>query len=185
MTRLENDLCKIDIAVDETYQSDADFKSKYDILLNPNKLSPDDYSKAYSIHVKLPDRQYSVALIGDYNCWDTNCAVIENDLLTILQGWDILQFNVNTAAVIRSVTLNSMAPNFEIHKVDMDYLIYGETDITMLNDRLETLWSFSGWDIFVSISGKRPFEIKADRICLYDFEDNYYELDFQGNEIRG
>ena len=184
MTRLENELCKISITVDETYQSDADFKSKYDILLNPNELPPDEYSKAYSIRVKLPDREYSIALIGDHNCWDTNCAVIEDDLLTILQGWEITQINVITAKVMRSFTLDTMAPNFEIHRVDTGYLIYGERDITMLNDKLETLWSFSGRDIFVSISGKNPFEIKADRICLYDFEDNYYELDFNGNEIR-
>jgi len=183
MTRIENDLCKIDIAVDETYQSDADFKSKYDIVLNPNELSPDDYSRAYSIRVKLLDREYSVALIGDCHCWDTNCAVIEDDLLTILQGWEIMQFNVIAAMVMRSVTLDTMAPNFEIHKVGTGYLIYGETDITMLNDKLETLWSFSGRDIFVSISGKTPFEIKGERICLYDFEDNYYELDFQGNKL--
>ena len=185
MTRLENDLCKIEIAVDETVQSDADFKNKYDILLNPNKLSPGEYSKAYSIRVQLLDHEYSVALIGDYNCWDAYCAVIENDLLTILQGWDIVQINVNTAAVIRSVTLNTRAPNYEIHKVKTGFLIYGETEITMLNDRLEILWSFSGHDIFVSVSGKTPFEIKGDRICLYDFEDNYYELDFEGKKIRG
>ena len=85
---------------------------------------------------------------------------------------------------MRNVTLNTMTPNFEIHKVSTEFLIYGETDITMLNDKLETQWSFSGRDIFVSVSGKTPFEIKADRICLYDFEDNYYEIDFEGHEIR-
>ena len=95
-----------------------------------------------------------------------------------------MQFNVNTASVMRTVVLDTMAPNFEIYKVDTGYLIHGEMDITMLNDKLETLWSFSGRDIFVSISGKPPFEIKADRICLYDFEDNYYELDFNGNVIH-
>ena len=46
-------------------------------------------------------------------------------------------------------------------------------ECSMLNNKLETLWLFSGRDIFVSVSGKNPFEIKADRICLFDFEDNY------------
>ena len=40
-------------------------------------------------------------------------------------------------------------------------------------------------DIFVSITDKTPFEIKSDRICLYDFEDNYYEIDFNGKELVG
>ena len=32
MTKLENDLCKTEIAVNETDASDADFKSKYDLF---------------------------------------------------------------------------------------------------------------------------------------------------------
>ena len=185
MTILENDLCRIELAVDETYATEADFNSKFDIVLNPHNRLQDEYSKAYAINVKLRDREYTFALIGDYNCWDTNCAVIEDNILTILQGWEITQFNVKSVQITRSVVLDTMAPNFEIHKTDHGYLIYGETDITMLNDKLEAMWSFTGRDIFVSISSKKPFEIKADRICLYDFEDNYYELDFHGNVIRG
>ena len=41
------------------------------------------------------------------------------------------------------------------------------------------------YDIFVSITNKTAFEIKTDRICLYDFYDNYYEIDFDGNMITG
>ena len=33
--------------------------------------------------------------------------------------------------------------------------------------------------------GEEPaFEMKSDRICLYDFEDNYYEIDYDGNVIK-
>ena len=46
------------------------------------------------------------------------------------------------------------------------------------------LWAFSGKDIFASVSGKLPFEIKDELICLYDFEDNYYEIDFEGKHIK-
>lgn len=46
-------------------------------------------------------------------------------------------------------------------------------------------WSFSGRDIFVRYMGEEPaFEMKSDRICLYDFEDNYYEIDYDGNVIK-
>ena len=46
------------------------------------------------------------------------------------------------------------------------------------------LWAFSGKDIFASVFGKLQFEIKDELICLYDFEDNYYEIDFEGNSIK-
>ncbi len=184
MTRLENESGIVEIPLDVTYGRDKDFNSKYDLIINPIGHPQNDYFRAYAIHVIIQDREYSVALIGDYNCWDDNCGVLDGDILTILQGWEITQFNVITAQVVRSVTLDTMAPNFEIHRINTGYLIYGETDITMLNDRLETLWSFSGYDIFVSSSDKIPFEIKEDRICLYDFGDHYYELDFQGKVWR-
>ncbi|MDE7205768.1 MAG: hypothetical protein K2N90_01155 [Lachnospiraceae bacterium] len=33
--------------------------------------------------------------------------------------------------------------------------------------------------------GEEPaFEMKRDRICLYDFEDNDYEIDYDGNVIK-
>ena len=183
MTRLENENCTIEIALDDAFRTDRDFNSKYDTVINPLGHPQNEYYRAYAIHVILQDRYYFAALIGDHNCWDDHCGVIDDDILTLLQGWEITQFNVVTAQVIRSVTLNTWAPNFEIHRVNTGYLIYGETDITLLNNNLKPLWSFSGRDIFVSSSGKKPFEIKEDRICLYDFMDYYYELDFQGNVI--
>ena len=42
-------------------------------------------------------------------------------------------------------------------------------------------WSFSGRDIFVSQFREKPFEICDNLIRLYDWEDNYYEIDFDGN----
>lgn len=183
MTILENEYCKIEIAIDDSYENDRDFNSKYDIVIKPIEYSKNHFYKAYAIQVSLKDRKYSVALIGDYNCQDENCGVLEDGTLTVLQGWTITQFDLIVAQVTRSVVINSMAPNFEIHRVNAGFLIYGETDITMLDDNLEMIWSFSGRDIFVSATGKKAFEIKDDRICLFDFEDRYYELDFYGNVL--
>ena len=183
MTRIVSERFIIVIAIDETYETDEDFQSRYDIVINPQNRPQNEFNKAYAIHVSSLGSEYSVALVGDHNCRDENCAVIEGSLLTVLQGWEITQFDVNNAHVTRTVILHTMAPNFEIHRVAAGYLIYGETEITMLNDELEVLLSFSGYDIFVSESNKTPFEITEDRICLYDFFDHYYELDFQGNVI--
>ncbi len=184
MTVLTNGFCTTEIAIDESFPSDANFESRYDIIINLDDRPRNDFSKAYFIGVKLRDREYSAAMIGDRNCWDTRCAIIEDEQLTVLQGWRVTQFDIRTASVIRSIELDTTAPNFEIYKVGTGYLIYGETAVTMLDKELKLLWSFSGRDIFVSATGKTSFEIKADRICLYDFEDNYYELDYQGHIIH-
>lgn len=36
-----------------------------------------------------------------------------------------------------------------------------------------------------SVSGKNGFELCENSIKLYDFEDNFYEIDFMGNLIAG
>ena len=53
----------------------------------------------------------------------------------------------------------------------------------MLDLDFKKQWSFSGKDIFVSISNREPFTIRENLICLYDFENNYYEIDFNGKQI--
>ena len=139
---------------------------------------------AYAIRVKMSDREYAVALVGDMNCQDIDCAVLEGEILTILHVFDVIQFNLNSAKIIRTVPLDSMFPNFSIYRVGGGYLIHGEVEIIMLNEDLEKVWTFGGRDIFVSVTGKEAFRIGEDRICLYDFEDNYYEIDFQGRLLK-
>ena len=53
----------------------------------------------------------------------------------------------------------------------------------MLSAGLNRLWSFSGADIFASVTGKNPVELRERSIVLYDFEDNRYEIDYDGNVI--
>ena len=54
----------------------------------------------------------------------------------------------------------------------------------MLDFDFNVKWSFSGGDIFVSITNKKEFELTEDRIKLYDFNDRYYEIDFNGKLLR-
>lgn len=178
---LKNDLCKVEIVLDNTWPSD----DAADYIYNPQNYAEDDYYKTFLIHLNLYSRKFSIALIGDGNCYEKNCAVLEGKNLTILQGWDVLQIDVTTGLLTKACSLESNGCNFEIHKVNDGYLIYGEIDITMLNHDLQKKWSFSGYDVFCSITGKKSFEIKPNYICLYDFYDNYYEIDFDGHEIIG
>ena len=48
---------------------------------------------------------------------------------------------------------------------------------------LNQIWRFSGKDIFAPARDKTTFTIENDSIKLYDFEDNFYELDFNGKLI--
>lgn len=119
----------------------------------------------------------------DLYTYDSDCAILENDILTILQDNMITQINITDASIIRIIMLDCFGCNFAIYKVKKGYIIYGEIEITMLDFDFKKQWSFAGKDIFASISGKEPFTIHENSICLYDFEDNYYEIDFDGKQI--
>ena len=65
---------------------------------------------------------------------------------------------------------------------EKEFILYGEVEIYRVDKNLNVLWEFSGKDVYVKKSGGEPaFQMKDDRICLYDFSDNYYEIDYEGN----
>ena len=177
-----NHCVKID--VDETYTIDSSDNRYYDVILNPYNYKHGDLTKTLAIHIVLPSKNFSIALIGSYFVSDKDCAILDNDILTVLLDQLIIQINITDGSIISHNKLDSFGCNFAIYRVEKGYIIYGEIEIVMLDFNFAKKWTFSGKDIFVSVSGKLPFEIKDDSICLYDFEDNYYEIDFEGNHIK-
>ena len=183
---LENDQFRVVITDDRRFESNTVEKSEadlsmYDIVFDPTESESLSYDIILSVKVESSDSTYTVGLIGSPHSEIDECAILEDNILTVLMCWDVLKLDLANAKIIKVAELTSMGCNFSIHKVNENYLVYGETDVTMLGPDLSEKWSFSGHDIFISISGKKEFEIKEDRICLYDFEDHYYELDFEGN----
>lgn len=72
---------------------------------------------------------------------------------------------------------------FSLNKFGDNYILHGEIEIARYNCDFNKIWSFSGRDIFASISGKNAFEMTENSIRLYDFRDNYYEIDYNGKKI--
>lgn len=180
---LQNEICHIEIQVDETYTVDSADNRHYDVTLNPGCYRHNNLSKTLSIHIKLCSREFQIALIGPFYSYDSDCAVLEDDILTVLQDNMVTQINVTSAAVIRNIMLDCFGCNFAIYKMEKGYMIYGEVEITMLDFNFQKQWSFSGKDIFVSASGRESFTIQKNSICLYDFGDNYYKIDIDGKQI--
>ena len=110
-------------------------------------------------------------------------AVLENDVLTLLQNERFLQINLSDGCIINEKPFEILGGVFEIRKIEKDYMVYGEIEIARFDKLFNKLWSFSGKDIFVSNSNKKAFEISDNRIKLYDFEGNYYEIDFDGKVL--
>ena len=174
----------VKIDMDYTYTVDSTDNRCYDVILNPYNYRHGDLTKTLAIDISLPSKHHSIALIGSYMIGDSDCAILENDILTVLLDQIIVQINILNGSIVNHIELDCLGCNFAIYRVENGYIIYGECEITMLGVDFSKKWAFSGKDIFASVSGKLPFEIKDNLICLYDFEDNYYEIDFEGNHIK-
>ena len=72
---------------------------------------------------------------------------------------------------------------FQIFKLENDYVVHGELEITRIDRDGNIQWQFSGADIFVSIDGQKEFIISGNYIMLSDFSNHKYKIDFQGKQI--
>lgn len=179
---LENENCSIKIIIDETYTVESADHLHYDLVLNPEGHTHNDFYKTLAIDIDLfPDDEFRVALVGDYETYDGRCAVLEDDFLIVMQNNTISKIRVCDGSLVLYKKFKCLGVAFEIYRIEGGYIIYGEVEIIMLDLNFDKRWGFSGRDIFVSLSGKDPFELCENSIKLYDFEDNYYEIDFEGN----
>lgn len=173
---LKNSTYEISIVVDSTYTVDSADNKYYDFTLNPQNKQHNDRYSTLNITISSESDKFSIALIGNSVSYAENCALLDGNILTVLQDNAISQIDCSTGSLLFYKNLKCYGNNWEIHRIPNGYLIYGEIEIIMLDLEFHTKWAFSGKDTFVS-----PFEIRSDRICLYDYENNYYELDFNGS----
>ena len=182
-TLLQNNKYRIKITEDNTYTLDSTDNKNYDYVMNPHNFKRNHTYK--TLHISLSGiKNMNIALICDFNTIEYDCAILEGDTLTILLNDYIAQIDLNTVRIIGGYPLDVFGTNLSIHRLSDGYLIHGEIEIIKLDNEFNTMWKFSGKDIFASVSGKNSFEIAKNSIKLYDFLDNYYELDFDGNTIK-
>lgn len=180
---LQNDKCNVKINIDTTYTIDSMDNKFYDIELNLSHIEHNDFYKVFSITIDLFYKQFHIALVGDYYSYEADCAVLDDEILTILQNNTITQLSIVDGSVLLFKRFECFGLNFGIYKIKQGYIIYGEIEITMLDFEFNERWKFLGKDIFVSVSGKTAFQLCEKTVKLYDFEDNFYEIDFDGTLI--
>ena len=73
---------------------------------------------------------------------------------------------------------------FEFYDIDNDFLLRGESEIHRISKNGDIVWSFGGKDIFVNMDGKDEVRIMDNFILLTDFDNNNYQIDFNGKLIE-
>lgn len=113
-----------------------------------------------------------------------NCVLASREYLFLKFDNLLCLFEPRTMSVVQQAKISSATGTmFAAYSYKEDFILYGEVEIYRVAPDLSIKWSFSGKDIFVRYHNNEPepaFKMKKDRICLYDFGDNYYEINYDG-----
>lgn len=124
-----------------------------------------------------------IALVGDFYSYDSDCAVLDGKVLTIMQNNTISKICVDNGALMLHKEFTCFGCTFGLYRVTNGYVIYGEIEILMFDFILDKIWAFSGRDIFVSQTREHVFVLGEHSIKLFDWEDNFYEINYTGKLI--
>ena len=181
--KLKNEFCAITLFVNEHFSFNDPKNKQYDIALNPNNYNAEDHIKAFEFDVNLFKERKKIALISFIGEPTGDIAVLDGSVLTILQDEIFLQIDVIEGKIISTKPTDMFGSAFSLNKFGDDYIVHGEIEIARYDSDFNKIWTFSGRDIFASITGKTAFEMSENSIKLYDFQDNYYEIDYNGKEV--
>lgn len=185
MTEIKTGAISIVLKRDDTLSNVSFLTSRKNVVIQASEFGQiSDLVAIINVTIDCNSKRRCLVLVGSPYSSDENCAVLEGEILTVLLCWDIIRININTCEVVARYHLDHSGCNFGIFRIDRGYIIHGELEISLLNPNFQKEWSYSSQDIFVSNSECIPFEIRQDRICLFDIYGEYYEIDFNGKEIR-
>jgi hypothetical protein len=111
------------------------------------------------------------------------CAVLENDILAVIQFRKILRINLRTGLVDRCIDCENMGGLEQIYPIKEGYIIKGEGDVFRYDSELNRVWHFCGRDIFALPTGEKALWIEEGYIHCRDWAGWHYILDMEGHLI--
>lgn len=171
------------IHISDTKQNSFAYISQA-MVLDPFGYMASDLKKELYLEICFPGGKQDIILVVDYMVHTNHIAILSGDSLFILLSFNLIELDLKTFRIVRTLPIESMSNNFSLFKCIKGYLVYGETDVTMFDWDWSKRWQFSARDIFVHPEGYDAFLYCDDRIFLLDWEGYYYELDMDGNLLK-
>ena len=181
--KLTNNRCAVEVTLDDNFDLKSSNHREYDLVLNVDGYTAQVFYRVLSLSVNLFHDKYKVALVGSGQSYPDDCAVLDDEILTVIQDNRVVRLDLHNRTVIETYDTDLYGCAFGLYSTPDGYFIHGELEVARYDKDFNKKWGFSGRDIFVSSNNKQAFQLLEDRVCLYDFEDNYYELDYNGNQL--
>lgn len=153
----------------------------YDKIID---IENSEFNKCIEIKVDLLGEVHTVLIIASPHTPTKSFVALHHDGLFLMLNETLCIFDPGNLEISRKLEIFPMGTMFEIYPYGEDYILYGELEIYRISSDLKVKWEFSGRDIFVRYEGNEPaLEMREDKMCLYDFSNNYYEISYDGKLI--
>lgn len=177
MQKLSNAFCTVEITEDPTYTVDSVDNRPYDRVLNPRGYRRSHFTCTFSIRMDWPDCTRILALIGEGCAVASDCAVLEDDQLLVLQNRDLTRIAVADGQVLSYDRLDRFGVLNAIYPLPDGYLVVGELEVFRMDRSLREKWSYAARGVIVS------WEMQEDRILLRE-EETTYGMNAKINEVE-
>ena len=147
----------------------------------------DDYSKTLCVSVSNVSHTLEKKIVLEVSFFTPHdeYAFIEDNSLFLFLNDTVCEYDIQNGEMINKKSMDLAGTLFSVYRYQQDFIMYCEMDIIRMTRNLDVVWVFGARDIFVRYQGEEPaFEMMPDRIRLYDFSDNYYEIDYDGKVIK-
>jgi len=111
-----------------------------------------------------------------------NSSILDNDNILICCSDSVFSISI-VDLKLNWVKKLDMVTCFQIFKIENDFVVHGELEITRIDSFGNIIWQFGGADIFVSLDGENSFQLSENHIVLKDFTRTIYNLNFNGESI--
>ena len=177
--KLKNESYEVTVTIDSTYTLDsADNSISYDREYNPRNYKKSDLYSTFCIRNLHNGIESLTALTGSHYCYDMNCAVLDNNVLTVLQNDFITKIDLDTNGIISTQEIPESIINYSIHRIPGGLVICGEMEILGLDQNCNVIWRKGSKDIITD------FKILENSIVYHDDSGTDHRIDFDGSDIE-
>jgi hypothetical protein len=163
----------------------SDNKNTYLHYHFTNNSSDDNLSSKHGIKIFENETEIGSCLVNGFEGATgiyENSFIIEDDVIILCCSDSVCCLNIPQLNMLWCTKVD-LITCFQIFKLDDDYIIHGETEISRIDKNGKIKWQFSGVDIFVTMDSKDEFIMFPDHIQLIDFGYKVYKIDYEGKSI--
>lgn len=169
----------------DAFELEALYQNQYpkDLMIPEQKFKP---TSIHGINISTNGVQIVNALLSETagkTIISEDSFIIKHDYLYIICSNYVYCLDIKTLSC-KWRNQFDWATCFGIYEFADAMVVHGESTITMLNSKGNTIWSFSGDDIFLNTEGEQAFKIHNHQIQLVDFNGNHYTLNANGELIK-